>query len=464
MPTHRPWPLIAALLALAAAAAPGAGIAGAAPRSGHETAPRSGHETAPRSTRSATTAGALAPVISDTVYFESATPDSSERHRHAGHRRGAAQDEWLQAPFGEVLLTDLDRWRQRHKSFRGNDVILDYNRVDQLRLGLHGEYGTLEGLRPRLGARLEYAFGRDRALGGLQVEQPLAGSGRFALGASATRRTDHIELQQIQDAENSLALLFGRQDYRDYFEREGAGAYVMWRVPDFSTVSVHLREDAWRSLRLRRGTRSWFHTDRPLRDNPAIDEGDTRTLTLRLERLAHQSARTRAGFYHWLELERAGAGLGGDFTYTRGLADLRSVLRLSPATTLSLRAVAGSAFAGNLPAQKEFTAGGVDGLRGHPFAEYRGNQIALAQAEYTIGLWRVSSELFEGGLHAIVFLDMGRAWRNPADRYDAARQPMQADGGFGFSTSEDNVRVYLARNLQRQDSGFVVSLRLQRPF
>ena len=126
--------------------------------------------------------------------------------------------------------------------------------------------------------------------------------------------------------------------------------------------------------------------------------------------------------------------------------------------------MAGSAFAGTLPRQREFTAGGIDGLRGHTFGAYRGNQIALAQAEYTVGLWSISNELFEGGLHAIVFLDAGRAWQNASDRFDAARQPMQADGGFGFSTSEENVRIYFARNLQRPDADFVVSLRLKRPF
>ena len=407
---------------------------------------------------------AVPAMVTDTLHFEPAEADTSDPAQRLERPRHAVEDEWLEAPFGDDLLTNLDRWRAGHKRVNNDDLIVDYNRVDQLRLGLHTEYGPLTGLRPRLGARFEYAFGRDRPLYGFQIEQPLVEDGRFGLGVSFARRTAHSELQQLQDVENSLALLFGRQDYRDYFEREGADAYAIWRVPDFSTISVHVREDQWRSLGLLRGTRSWFHTDRPLRDNPAIDDGDSRTVTLRMERLAHRSAHTRAGAYHWLELERAGAGMGGDFEYTRGLADLRSVLRLSPATTLSLRTVAGSTFAGALPRQKEFTAGGVDGLRGHTFGAYRGNQIALAQAEYTVGLWSISNELFEGGLHAIVFLDMGRAWQNAGNHFDAARQPMQADGGFGFSTSEENVRIYFARNLQQPESDFVVSLRLQRPF
>ena len=72
-----------------------------------------------------------------------------------------------------------------------------------------------------------------------------------------------------------------------------------------------------------------------------------------------RTSRTRAGLYHWLELEFAGRDLGGDFDYTRLLADVRSLVRLSPATTLALRLVGGSNFDGRLPAQRTFTVGGV---------------------------------------------------------------------------------------------------------
>jgi len=404
-----------------------------------------------------------APAHGDTLRFAPVDADTDFVGPHHRVRR-ARQDEWLRAPFGDGLITGPGRWRDRGHTWRANDFIADYNRVDRLRLGLHAEYGARAPRAPRAGARIEYAFGRKRTLYGVELRQPVTANNRFAFGVSFVRRTDHLELQQIEDAENSLALLFGRQDYRDYFEREGAGVYARWRVPDFSTISVHLREDTWRSLATDRRTRSWFHTDRPLRDNPAIDDGDTRTVTLRLEKMLHQSAQTRAGLYHWVELERAGAGLGGDFTYTRALGDWRSVLRLSPATTLALRGVAGSTLAGAAPRQKEFTLGGVDGLRGHAFGAYRGDQIALAQAEYSVGLWPLDGDLIPGGLQAIVFLDTGRAWTNPARRWDPARQRMQADGGFGFATSDDDLRVYFARNLQRPGSDYVVTLRLKRPF
>ena len=368
------------------------------------------------------------------------------------------------APFGEHLLTDVEAWRARGEERGRAYMVGDYNRVDRLRLGWGYEFQRPDKLIPRMGARLEYAFQRERVMYGAQIEQPIGDPGRLALGVSMVRRTDHNDLQQVSDEENSLAFLFARQDYRDYFEREGFGGYAALRVPAWTTLSVHLRNDEYRALALDAGTRSFVHMGRDLRPNPAIDPGQAHTLSLRLDHRVHIRQRLRAGFYRWIDVERAGHGLGGAFQYTRVLADLRSVLRLSPATTLAVRAVAGHAVEGRLPAQRVFPAGGVDGLRAHRLAEYRGNQLALAQTEYTVGLWKLRSQFFEGGLHAIAFVDAGRAWQNDEHHWDLDRQRVQTDGGLGLGTSEDNLRIYFAKNLRRPGSDFVVSVRLQRPF
>ncbi len=373
-------------------------------------------------------------------------------------------DEWLRAPFGDNLLTDPAQWRSAGGKHERTALRADYNRVDRLRLGLGHQLQQPETMMPRLGALIEYAFGRERVLYGLQLEQPLLPPGRLALGFSMARRTDHSELQQVDDTENSLALLLGRQDYRDYFEREGFGAYLSWRVPDFSTVSIHVRNDHFDSLATDRGTRSWLHGERALRANPSVEVGEAHAFTVRLERLAHGTRRTRAGLYHWIEFERAGADLRGDFDYARALGDVRSVVRLTPASTLALRLAGGHTLAGRLPRQKQFTVGGVDGLRAHAFADYRGDQMVLAQAEYVIDLRRLRALAMECGLQAIAFVDAGRAWSNPSHSWDPDRQQIQADGGFGLGTSEDNLRVYFARNLQDPDSDFVISVRLKRPF
>lgn len=375
-----------------------------------------------------------------------------------------AHDTWLRAPFGDNLLTDPARWRNEGVTPERSDLVLDYNRVDQLKVGTSVQLQQPYSMMPRLGGMLAYAFGRRRTLYGVQLEQPLLPPARLCLGVSMIRGTDHSDLQQVDDIENSLALLLGRQDYRDYFERQGFGAYLSWRVPDFSTVSVHARSDDYRSLTVNRGTHSWIQQQRVLRDNPAIDDGTMHSVLLRLERLAQTTHRTRAGLYHWIEVERAGGGLGGDFAFTRGLADVRSVLRLTPATTLALRGVGGYTADGTLPAQKRFTVGGVDGLRAHSFAQFSGDQMLLGQAEYDIGLWRLRSLVSPDGLHAIAFVDAGQAWSDPDHVWDLGRQHIATDGGFGLATADDGVRVYFARDLHKPASNFVISFRLQRPF
>jgi hypothetical protein len=376
-----------------------------------------------------------------------------------------SETEWLRAPVGDLLLDHPDTWDTDHPR-HGEDLgmVADYNRVDLLRYGFHYQAQRPSTMDPRLGARLEYASGRKRMLYGVQLEQPLFPTARFVFGVNLVRRTDHPELQQVDDVENSMAVLLARTDYRDYWERKGGGVYLSWRVPDFSTVSLHLRQDRYRSLPLDPGVRSWFHLGRPLRDNPAIDDGETHSVLVRLERLARRSSSTRAGLYHWIEFERAGGELGGDFSYARVLGDLRSVVRMSPATSLSLRAVAGTCANGILPRQKRFEWGGVDGLRAHPQGAFNGSQLAAAQAEYTVGLWALRGAGFEPGLHAIAFLDSGTAWDDPNHVWDVDRQHFATDGGLGIATSEDDLRLYVARDLQHPSAPVVWSLRLRRPF
>ena len=95
---------------------------------------------------------------------------------------------------------------------------------------------------------------------------------------------------------------------------------------------------------------------------------------------------------------------------------------------------------------------------------FQGEQLALAQAEYTIGLWALRGAGFEAGLHAIAFVDAGAAWDNAGARWDVEHQHFKTDGGFGLATNDDDLRVYVARDLADPDSKFIWSLRLQRPF
>lgn len=411
-------------------------------------------------------------VETDTLVFRPAPADSgaiaiewtdSETVDHDGD---FDESLWPQTPFGDDLLSDPDEWRLRGERALGWSTLTgDYNRVDRLRLGFGGQMHPAEPMMPRVGGRLEYSFGRKRMLYGVRFEQPLAPDDWLSMGFSMERRTAHLDLQHIPDWENSLHLLFGRNDHRDYFETEGVGGGIRSRLGDVTSVSVQVRNDEYRSLPAKGGITSLFWRERVLRDNAAIDEGEAHTLGVQLERLRRRKVAPRAGIYHWLSLERAGYGLGGDFEYTRLLGDVRTVVRLSPATTLALRLLGGSTLDGALPAQRAFTLGGVDALRAHNAGTLRGDQVALAQAEYTIGLWQLAPhDWLDGGLHLIAFVDAGSAWSDPSGRWSIGDQRFTVDGGFGIGTDDDDLRIYFARNLHDPSDGFNVTARLQRPF
>ena len=75
-----------------------------------------------------------------------------------------------------------------------------------------------------------------------------------------------------------------------------------------------------------------------------------------------------------------------------------------------------------------------------------------------------ADEFLEGGLHAIAFVDAGQAWFDPRHGWDVGREHIAVDGGFGLATGEENVRLYVAKDLQRTASDLVLSVRLHRPF
>jgi len=407
------------------------------------------------------------PRLADTLEFEplplhSQDEDSEVRLRDqqgVGPRDPAMEPRWLQHPFRLPLSSNRENMPLGPARRTNLGIVFDYNRVDEVRTGLTYEYRPRPGWTPRLAGRIEYTTVRHDWLYGVQVEQPLQSENRVAVGFSAFRKTGHIELQQVSNIENSLALLLGRQDYRDYFDREGFGGYLALRWPGVTTFSLHARNDDYRSLETFYGTTSWFHANRDLRENPPIEEGESHLMAVRFERMRPG----REGFHHWVEFESSGGGLGGDFDYRRLLADVRNVFRLSPSSTLTVRGVAGSNLDGHLPPQRGFTVGGVDGLRAHSFAYFHGDQVALGQLEYSMSIGKFQSSGFESGIHGIVFLDTGRAWNHPG-QWDVTHQPFETDAGFGLSTSEETLRIYFAKNLQDSGSDIVVSARLQRPF
>jgi len=398
----------------------------------------------------------------------------------------AAADSTAPAPFRIELIPDTEddygprEDRRHHFEDGGVDdwwsstrppgeflgSIFRYNRVEGVALGLLTEHPLSgRGFQPRWGAGLGYGFATERGLYQVFLEQPLVSSQKLTLGAAGYRVNDVFFLgnEVIGNDENTASSLFLRKDYRDWYEAEGARAWVgVYPSRHFSlSGGIEVRDE--RPLEI--GT-DWavFSSNQPFRDNPAAEEGIYRAWTASAtydSRPKKKTGRVR-GRSGWdplthharLTWERADAGLGGDFDHWRVVFDGRSYLRLSPDQDFTLRVLLGwgESADGSLPIQRRFYLGGLSTMRGHNFKSIEGDRTALVNLLYSFRLF--------GARRGLILADAGTAW----DEGSLGSQKVEVDLGGGIQLGEDGVRFIVARTVNKPDADFRLVMRFQESF
>jgi hypothetical protein len=352
---------------------------------------------------------------------------------------------------------------------RGGQILpwLSYERVDQFVLGIEQRYLPKSGFHPGFTTRIARAGqGTGKWLYNLGLEQPLDARRRSLLAVSIYRDTDDDGFGQIGDVENALAALFFHDDDRDWFEREGFGIEGSYKLTRWRG-DVRYAQDVYSSIPLiADDTRGIFRRHASWRANPAVDEGDLRSVTGTVA-YDSRSSKTfpRRGMWHTLSVETAGGDLGGDFTYTRWLADLRAYVSSGPTQIIKSRLMLGTTSEGAfLPFQRTFAIGGVGTLRATPFRALRGRHLALLNNDWSWEVLRRSSKnaAIKTGLSLVVFDDLGLAWDAPT--WDLGQRRMAWNAGLGVGTTDETLRVYFARDLRAKRSPVEVSVRIARSY
>jgi hypothetical protein len=317
----------------------------------------------------------------------------------------------------------------------------------------------------RLYARGGYGFASER--GGWVAGVSRSFGGRLVLGGEVHDFTDTDDRFRAGDVEETLGTLLFRSSFRDYFRRRGSEAYGFFRLSPSAQLGVGFRRD--RHLLLD-GHFDWSLLGGPAaRPNRAADPGRLTSLlaTARVsidgplfddpsdERdsfLSRDLYGTEAG----MEALRAEASwevasarrLGGDFTFTRLIAQVRGRREVG-ARNLGFRVLAGFT-GGEPPAQRRFALGGLGTLRGLHYKDLVGDDAVLASLEF--GGW---PGFPRPGL--VVFYDGGAVWsRGTAARWRddvglglvwgrGARAALRFDLAFPLSreAGRDRVRATL---------------------
>ena len=276
-----------------------------------------------------------------------------------------------------------------------DNFIYRFNRVEGHFFGLGSEkryywggerkfssYGTVGwGFKSH---RWRYVIGVDRqfSLSGVDDE---AGH-ILEFGVQGRSLTDSKEGWIIRTNENTAAAIFLHEDFHDYFGREGFGAHTAYyyQNPEITAqLKIEYASDRYESLD-KRTEWSIFGGNKVFRLNPPIAEGRMRSVILRPGfSSVERTVRGQEGWSIYATAEIADENLGGDFSFSRLVADIRRYQPLSRYDGFNVRLRVGTS-GGRIPVQKIFDVGGLGTLHGRSYKSAGGNRLILANAEYIV--------------------------------------------------------------------------------
>ena len=335
------------------------------------------------------------------------------------------------------------------------------------------------------------------------AEARFGGSRGIGIGGSLFDVMEPVERWHLKDTEAGLAAFFLHRDYRDYYERHGAGVHISTFAGDERSLTLGYRDERWRH-REARDPFTLFRNDQEWRPNPFMPEGPARLLTAEYRYdTRNDDADPWTGWFLTADVERGRQRLQVDAsvttTWVRGFTDIRRYNRLSPDAQLNMRLVLGGRLAGDpLPFQRRFSVGGPGTLPGFDFRELTGDadvghctrdwpapesaaceRVILAQLEYrgALGFGRVGlGDLVpdwwsERGIRApqwVAFADAGRGWlvgerdgelQYPSSTVLPPLDTFRTDVGLGIDMRVIGLYVAKAVSHGKEPANFFVRVR-----
>ena len=389
----------------------------------------------------------------------------------AGDRKYAPVNEWLTNPGfstwhsswdDDVLWSCCDDFDNDFFSFK-------YNRVDGIFLGakkpreVYRRHGALQ-IFGGVGVGLKSGQFQYHAV----VERsffPIGG--QFAIGGEYYDATYSEDGWIIPTWENTLGAILIREDFQDYYRREGAGAYISQNLSRNAKLKVGYLQERHRMLE---NVTNWslFGGSKKFRVNPFIDELKLKGLYGKFQVDTRGRRRySRQGWLFSVSGEYFTKEFEGDTDFERYIFELKRFQPLSRGENLNFRVRVGQSV-GNVPVQKYFDLGGISTLRGFKYKAFTGDRMILGNLEYQIDWdrldWALDIPIIDE-FNLILFADAGLAWfkRDKAFAKLQARD-FYSDIGIAFATDNDSFRLNIAKRTDRSKDAVRITFRISRPF
>lgn len=375
------------------------------------------------------------------------------------------------AIYGRIFSGTADkrifrhRFRRTHNEFQLN-IDGSYNRVDGFSLLFPIRFHDPDSLLPSVWLKIGYAFEAKRGRYEIGMEQTLLRSLPLSIGGIAYRRLV-TEDNYISGAENTTDAVFDKEDYRDYFEAEGAKVSVKARFMSDMLFEGGFRYEELNWLEAERDLWAVFGPDKKFRSNyssvaqPFRDQQkdliDTSAEAVLYARLDYDT-RNKDDYYGYSAwaltgwVEWSNPDLGSDFDYTRYAFSLRRYQKFGRYLMLLLRTNFGAS-EGNLPMHRRYYLGGLGTLHGYKQKELIGTRYWMANAEYRVDFPKTD-------LAGSIFWDIGQI----ANEMSLSEAEVKNSLGISLNLGDD-FKLSLAKRLDaRKDDDPVFYIRTAHVF
>lgn len=353
-------------------------------------------------------------------------------------------------------------------------IVYRYNRVEGLFLGanvpparkLNSNFVDLD-----VNGYFGYGFATKKWRFEGNAELWLFGRSGPSLGTTVYNLTDTRDEWIIPTEENSLAAFLIREDFQDYFQREGHGFYIQEHFTSKFVAQFGYFEDKYASLE-KNTNWSIFGGEKRFRFNPEIDAGRLKSYKAQVTLDTRDDL--QSPFSGWYISGRglwSRDGMATNFNYNRFIIDIRRYIPLRYGENFDIRLRAGSGN-GVLPRQDLFYLGGLSSLRGFEYKNFAGNRMVLTNIEYRVGnnSRRFRNNWLLDSMNLIFFFDSGLAWfadskKNYNEGFDQLTwNKLHSNIGIALTDDEGRVRLNFAKSVDAGPSDVIVTFRINRAF
>jgi len=346
---------------------------------------------------------------------------------------------------------------------------LRYNRVEGWHIG--AKYNLFNLKDGKIRTELSTGYGITSNIGtysiGMKYQVP--SSIGVEGGVFYFRDVGTNDLNIMGRTENSLATLFAKEDFLNYYIGRGIVSNVIYRRSRKHEISGSFHIINYKNIRSHDvfSFSDIISIDKSFSANPVVLVGEERKLLFgyTYDSRINQFMLTD-NFVVSVEIEKSGDQFGGDFEYNGYRIGIKKYKRTFGPQMLVIRGLLGVRDR-NVGEQFLYDLGGIGTLRGYGHKEFTGNRVGMINIDYLFNRALIKklplrSLPFYTTMSLIAFFDagwtnLGKSPLNRSSSFDIS--DIKSNIGIGYSFGRDLVRINLAKRLDGGD-GFKITIRL----